>query len=271
VFTDCLRDLGSLTSLPFVFHEHGHYCLFYERLLTVMPMHTRVEAITSPDLFTWSRPVTVFKPSLAWHRAGSWHGTVGNPCVVAASDGYRLYYSAGLTFLKDCKFYEPKYIGMAHSRSLLGTYEPQLQPLLTPSADDPYANLGAGAMKVVKTEDGYIGFQNGIYWDETCNHSRSAIRLLASVDGIHWSPLQQDPIVRPGEGWKLSHVYALDVRQVEGVWVMYFNARDGWLLGRERIGRAVEAPVSDALCTEAGLGRRQPNSLIIEGYPQAVT
>ena len=134
-------------------------------------------------------------------------------------------------------------MGVAYSQSLLGVYEPQLQPILAPSTDDAYANLGAGAIKVMKTEDGYIGFQNGIYWDKTCNHSRSAIRMLAAADGIDWSPLQPYPIINPDRGWKHSHVYALDIRQVEGLWVMYFNARDGWLFGRERIGRAVGVPV----------------------------
>jgi hypothetical protein len=31
----------------------------------------------------------------------------------------------------------------------------------------------------------------------------------------------------------------MDVRPVQDNWLMYFNARDGWVLGRERIGRAM--------------------------------
>ena len=33
-------------------------------------------------------------------------------------------------------------------------------------------------------------------------------------------------------------VYALDVRRVGDQYWMYFNARDGWFLGKERIGLA---------------------------------
>ncbi len=111
--------------------------------------------------------------------------------------------------------------------------------LLAPAADEPYANLGAGSLKVIDAGDGYVGFQNGIYWDAASNHSRSAIRVLSSPDGERWRVRGPDPIIRPGRGWKRSHVYAMDVRRVGETWLMYFNARDGWFVGRERIGRAV--------------------------------
>lgn len=36
-----------------------------------------------------------------------------------------------------------------------------------------------------------------------------------------------------------AFVYALDVRRAGGRFHLYFNARDGWLTGRENIGLAL--------------------------------
>lgn len=236
---------------PYLFCAPEAYCLFYERLLSVVPLHTRIEMMTSTDLSRWSRPVSVLEPALAWQGEGGWRGTVGNPCLIAEAGGYRLFFSAGLVFLPDCKFFEPKYIGTAFSPRLTGPYEPLPEPILAPSPADEYGNLGAGALKVVRASDGYLGFQNGIYWDDASGHSRSAIRLLTSADGLSWRPVPRVPILRPGQGWKRSHIYALDVRLVAGAWWVYFNARDGWVLGRERIGRAVGVQAGPAAISRA--------------------
>jgi len=64
---------------------------------------------------------------------------------------------------------------------------------------------------------------------------------LRSEDGLAWIPARAEPLVAPGSGWKGSHVYACDCRfrETDGMWYLYFNARDAWRLseGRERIGR----------------------------------
>ena len=111
---------------------------------------------------------------------------------------------------------------------------------LSPEPGARWANLGAGAMKVLKADDGYVAFQNGIYWDAERGRSGSAILLLGSDDGTTWRSLADEPLLTPsGDGWMRSHVYALDVRRTgEGRFHLYFNARDGWhwTSGRERIG-----------------------------------
>jgi hypothetical protein len=224
---------------PFLYQDAQKYYLFYERILqscfSLYP--SRIEVRVSTDLRNWSDPLVVLEPTLAWHREGNWSGAVGNPCVVIEKDKYRLYYSAGLVYLKDCAFYEPKYIGCASSKSLTGPYTSLPDPLLFPEPEDLYANLGAGAIKVLQGSDGFIGFQNGIYWDRVRNHSASAIRLLKSSDGINWD-VTGAPILKPETGWKKSHIYALDVRLTESGWRLFFNARSGWLFGRECIGLA---------------------------------
>jgi predicted GH43/DUF377 family glycosyl hydrolase len=235
-----LKGVVSRNSLrAFLFVSHSTYYLFYERFLRLFPFPylSRIEARTSRDLCTWSKPSVVLEPSLAWHREGC-RGAVSNPCVVEEEGAFRLYYSAGLVYLRDCRFSEPKYIGTARSPDLLGPYEPAHWPALQPSAGDPYANMGAGAVKVIKAEGGYLGFQNGIYWDAGTAHTRSAIRLVTSQDGLHWEVPERAPLIGPEPGWKKAFVYALDVRKVEDELYLYFNARDGWLLGKERVGLA---------------------------------
>ena len=224
----------------YLYVSDSTYYLFYERFLKLFPFpyRSRIEARSSRDLFSWSEPAVVLEPTLPWHREGC-RGAVSNPCLVEEEGGFRLYYSAGLVFLKDCRFSEPKYIGVARSRHPMGEYRAAPEPCLQPSATDPYANMGAGAIKVLRAKNGYAGFQNGIFWDGELAHTGSAIRIVVSSDGLEWSIPERDPILAPEPGWKKSFVYALDVRKVGDRFYLYFNARDGWLLGRERVGLAL--------------------------------
>lgn len=113
--------------------------------------------------------------------------------------------------------------------------------------DDPMpGTLGAGSIKVLPMEDGCIGLQNKIYRDPagaSGQGSRSAIFILRSDDGIAWRPARPEPLLAPTPGWTRSHVYACDCRyrEADGLWYLYFNARDGWKIkdGVERIGRIV--------------------------------
>jgi hypothetical protein len=95
---------------------------------------------------------------------------------------------------------------------------------------------------VLAAADGWLGLQNGIYLDGD-GRSRSAVRLLTSADGLHFT-VRGAPFLRPGAGWKRSHVYAVDARAVDGTVHLYFNARDDWhwTRGREAIGLAVASP-----------------------------
>lgn len=229
---------------PHLLVDRGRYHLAYEKVRLPVPWGTwtsHIEIRSSSDLYTWSDPRTLLRPCLPWHRRDS-SEAVGNPCLVKVGERWRLYYSAGLVRLEDCGFDEPAHIGVAESASLDGPFVPLQQPLLSPSDADPFANLGAGAIKVLPLADGFAGFQNGIYRDNQ-GRSRSAIRLLGSTDGLAWTPRSDGPILAPDRGWKSSHVYACDVRWVEGKALLYFNARDGWhwTRGREAIGLAVGA------------------------------
>lgn len=223
---------------PFLFKENGLFYLFYEKVTSFFPFHSRIEVMISEDLYRWGNSTIVLSPSLPWHGR-----TCGNPCIVKDDKKYMLYYSAGLVYLNDCKFSEPKYIGIAISKNILGPYNLFKEPIILPDKNDLYGNYGAGAIKVIKSKNGFVGFQNGIYIGED-KHTHSAIRIILSKDGYSWYSFDKEPILKPDKGWKKAFVYALDVRKVNNKLWLYFNARDGWLIGRERIGLCVGTEIN---------------------------
>ncbi len=216
---------------PFLYMENNTYYLFYEKFISFFPQHSRIEVRQSKDLQKLSDAKIVLSPHLSWHRR-----TCGNPCLIKCANEYRLYYSAALVFLSDCKFSEPEFIGVATSKNILGPYISRHDPIFSPDRGDPFRNHGAGSIKVVQTKLGFAGFQNGIY---VCRkkHTHSAIRLLNSTDGVAWTGFDREPFLKPeGKGWKKAFVYACDVRQFGDKIYLYYNARNGWLWGKECIG-----------------------------------
>jgi hypothetical protein len=215
------------------------------------PWNSTIGVARSVDLKSWSRREKLLGPDQPWMGDPSLGDSVSNPCLVeepkaaslgkSVSDiGWRLYYSASLSWIPDCGFCEPRYITCARGPSPTGPFAPEPAPIIDPATDPMQGVLGAGSMKAIAMDDGWIGLQNKIYRDSGGN-SRSAIFILRSEDGFAWSPARADPLIAPGSGWNSSHVYACDCRfrEKEGLWYLYFNARDGWKLseGRERIGR----------------------------------
>lgn len=240
---------------PFVRRVNDLFLLFYEKYrpfampLQILPgrrrWHSSIEQRASSDLKSWSRPRTVLRATQEWMRDSRNGESISNPCFLKIGNSYRLYFSASLSFIEDCGFCEPRYIGSAESRTVDGQYIVTEPLLIDPANDTLPGVVGAGSLKVIAMEDGYVGLQNKIYRDAD-NRSRSAIFLLHSSDGLSWTPTSDKALVGPGEGWRKSHVYACDCRQneVDGLWYLYFNARDGWKIseGRERIGRMIGSP-----------------------------
>ncbi len=222
---------------PFIHREGNLYYLFYEVFSPIRGSY--IAARTSSDLTAWSDEKLILSPLFQWEK--SIISTNSNPCVVRQQGGYRLYYSAALVWLKDCYFPEPKYIAVAESDGILGPYRKMPEPIIEPSKDCGWRNLGAGAIKVLPREENgpWIGFNNGISTDDE-GRSRSEIRILESSDGLSWTDCLGQAILKPeGNGWKKALVYAMDVRRRGNEWLLYYNARDGWFRGKERIGLAV--------------------------------
>ncbi len=196
----------------------------------------------SRDLRSWGPPRTLVEPTLPWHRDERLGDAVGNPCLVRDGERWLLYYSASLSFVPDCGFDEPRFIGRAVSASPDGPFAVDPAPVIDPADDPRPGALGAGSMKVIRVDDGFVALQNRICRD-AAGTSRSALYLLGSVDGVRWWSAATRPILAPDAGWRRSHVYACDARfrAADSRWYLYYNARDGWYKtkGKERIGRLV--------------------------------
>ncbi|MBU1671251.1 MAG: family 43 glycosylhydrolase [Actinobacteria bacterium] len=221
----------------FVYKEDGRFYLYYERF-TIPQFRSHIELRESDDLWSWTEPEVVLVPDLPFE--GRLSQNVGNPCLVKMGDGYILYYSAGIVFLRDLGFCEPRYVAVATSEGPRGPFNKEGRPMIAPESSDPYLNRGAGAIKVIEDPAGgrWLGFNNGIYRDAD-GRSRSAILLLTSKNGLEWKRLYSEPIVAPGgDVWKKALVYQLDVHRVGDEMWMYYNARSGWRFGTERIGLA---------------------------------
>lgn len=222
----------------------GRFHLYYQRFHRLWQASVMVYR-SSDDLESWSSAETVLRPELTWEGAN-----VSNACVLPAPEdtpsakgGLWMYYSADLVYLKDMGFSEPKWISRAWAPGPEGPWRKLGEPILGPEPGHRFRAGGAGAMKVYTgLLDGHLaGFQNGIYRDEG-GRSASAILLLRSPDGLVWEEHPANPIIAPSGGeprWRRAHVYQMDVKRVgEALW-MYYNARDGWMIGVERIGLAV--------------------------------
>ncbi len=221
---------------PFILRDGGVYHLFYERFLNANT--SQIEQVSSTDLATWSTPTTVITADQPWEKEGM--ATVGNPFVELRDGTYWLYYSATTVYLADAGFNEPRYVGLARSTSLAGPWKKEAQPILRPDAAEPFRNHGAGSFKMLDGgwTDRRIGLENGIYLDAQ-GHSRSAILVLQSADGLTWRPACDAPIIVPhGEAWEKALIYAFDTARVGNELRLYFNARDEWKDGAERIGMA---------------------------------
>lgn len=237
---------------PFVRAFPDGYRLYYERTrplalpLQILPWrprwNSRIEVRLSRNLAVWGPARTLVEPLLPWQRDERLGRSVGNPCLVRDGGRWLLYFSASLAFVTDCGFDEPKYIGMAAADSPDGPFTVAPSPVIDPAADPLPGVLGAGSMKVVRVDDGFVALQNKIYRD-AAGSSRSALFLLRSADGTRWTVARPEPLLAPDAGWRASHVYACDARfrASDARWYLYYNARDDWhkWRGRERIGRLV--------------------------------
>lgn len=235
----------SMVDLPFktgsirpnVFKEGKVYHLLFEKFSRVIaPQASTIQMSDSTDLVTWSEPVTLLEPTLPWEMETQ--STVGNPFVLARDGEYWLYYSAAGVTLADAGYTEPKYIGLARAKDLRGPYTKRAQPILVPDAKVAWRNLGAGAMKLLadKYSNRWVAMENGIYTD-SAGASHSAIQVLESDDGVTWTESCPTPPLAPtGAGWKKAFVYASCTVRRSGELRVYYNGRDGWADGIERIG-----------------------------------
>ncbi len=227
----------------------GKYYLFYERtrplffnalnVVNAVRWKSEIYVVESNDLLNWSLPRPVITNTRDYENSERGM-SISNPFLLQENGVNRLYYSCGLTYIKDCGFCEPTHISYAESKRVDSGYISAEKPLISPDKNDPYLNLCSGCLKVYKLNDGYIGIQNGIY--EKDGKSHSAIILLTSADGLkfEFSKVLVEPAVIDGNEWMKQFVYASHLVKHSNILRLYFNARDtaNPVLGRECIGYA---------------------------------
>ncbi len=224
----------------------GRYYLYYERtrpvLLNALSMvgvkwYSEIYCTNSDNLFEWSEPKRVIRHTRDYEKCDL--GTaISNPFLIEENGKYRLYYSCGQTFIKDCGFSEPTHISFAESEFPDKAFVSRSEPIISPDKSSKYLNLCSGCIKVYKLKDCYIGLQNGIF--EENGKSHSAIMLLGSSDGVNFNFVK--PLVVPDERhkWMAQFVYACCLTYYDGRLRIYFNARNtaDIIRGRESIGFA---------------------------------
>ena len=231
---------------PNINYIDGKYYLFYEKTRNVIAnlfslfgvkWKSEIFCTTSTDLKIWCEPFSVIKKTRP-HEEDE-HGTaISNPFLINIAEKYRLYYSCGQTFIKDCGFCEPTHISFAESDSVDSGYISRETPIISPDKNVEYLNLCSGCLKVYKLKDCYIGLQNGLF--EKDGKSHSAIMLLKSDDGINFEFVK--PFLVPqkcgNSNWMAQYVYACCLTSYNNKISVYFNARNvsNNLLGRESIG-----------------------------------
>lgn len=230
----------------------GKYYLYYEHTMSLIPKllatvglikwRSDIAICVSEDLISWSRSKTVVAHDRDY-QSSKLGVSISNPFLIQLDGEYRLYYSAGLSFLDDCGFSEPTHISYASSRRPDGGFVSLENPIMSPNPKDPYLNSGCGCIKVYRLQDAYIALLNGIYVDEL-GVSRSAIMLFKSEDGNSFKYVKH--LIKPqrtagGGDWMAQYVYACNLKLYGGKAYIFFNARNRAEVtkGVEHIGAAV--------------------------------
>ena len=152
------------------------YILYFEKtrnllanglnLINLAKWHSEIYACTSEDLVHWGKPQPVIVDACGYENSERGK-SISNPFMLRMGDKYRLYYSCGLTFIKDCGFCEPTYVSYAESNSPIEGFTSAEKPIISPNVNNEYLNLCSGCLKVYALKDGYIGIQNGIFEKES--------------------------------------------------------------------------------------------------------
>ena len=231
---------------PNINYIDGKYYLFYERtrpiifnLLSLVgaKWESEIYCVESTDLKEWSKPYLVIGKTREYEEYKKGFA-ISNPFLINIDNNYRMYYSCGQTFIKDCGFCEPTHISFAESKDITKGYISRKKPIISPDKNIQYLNLCSGCLKVYKLKDCYIGLQNGLFEENGISHS--AIMLLKSDDGVNFQFVKPFlvPQIQGNSKWMAQYVYACCLTYYKGKLRLYFNARNvsNNLTGRESIG-----------------------------------
>lgn len=231
---------------PNINYINDKYYLFFERTRPVIfnllslvgaKWKSEIYCVESTDLKNWSESYQVISKTRDYEEYNNGFA-ISNPFLLNVDGKYRMYYSCGQTFIKDCGFCEPTHISFAESDSVTNGYISRETPIISPDKNIEYLNLCSGCLKVYKLNDCYIGLQNGLFEKNGISHS--AIMLLKSQDGVNFKFIKPFlvPQLQGDSKWMAQYVYACCLTYHENKLRLYFNARNvsNNLTGRECIG-----------------------------------
>lgn len=163
----------------------------------------------------------------ALHPIEAYEGnSVMNPCVLwdARKSIYKMWYSAG-------EDYEPDVICYAESSDGM-LWQRYREPVMRPDKKYKYAQYKLGGCDVKYLNGKYVMFYIGYQ-----NLDVARICNAESIDGIHWMPSVDNPIIAPTYGsWDADAVYKPSVVSEGETFLLWYNGRHK---RREYIGLAL--------------------------------
>ncbi len=225
---------------PFIFHSKGVWYLIYEKHdsspsslsfkefrenRTVKVTSSRIEICSTTDMEFFSKPTVLLESSdIPFAKTELKMPRLSRPQMFYDEEnGYRLYFGASHVEMCDTKQKATLYFAMAHSDNLLGPYKIENDaPLFGPDADNEYANLAVGGIRVIPVKDGYVGFECAFGWDPDNNRSISNLIQIESRDGISWTQSKRKPLISlPEDGWASRYITSCDVQYMEDDYCYY--------------------------------------------------
>ena len=137
---------------PNINYIDGKYYLFFERTRPVIfnllslvgaKWKSEIYCVESENLTEWSEPYLVIGKTRDYEEYNNGFA-ISNPFLMNIDGKYRMYYSCGQTFIKDCGFCEPTHISFAESESITNGYISRGKPIISPDKNIEYLNLCSG-------------------------------------------------------------------------------------------------------------------------------
>lgn len=234
---------------PSIYKEKNVYYLIYEghdydyqnkKRLNLRKTVSRIYMRTSGDLKLWSKEQVILSASDIPYASDYSVPRLAHPQIVSWCGRYRLYFTASEVRMYDTGQKASACLSYAESDFINEGYSIRKQPVMKMDPDSRYSNLALGSFSFVVCSDGLAAFQTAFFFDEKKRQSQSAILLLTSPDGEHFT-LSRELMRNPQEGWasRCFTSCCVSYRAQEKTWYCYYSAngnRGRFLPVREKLG-----------------------------------
>ncbi|MCH3917482.1 MAG: hypothetical protein LKE40_08475 [Spirochaetia bacterium] len=215
---------------PFLFNKSGIWYLLYEKHDATPSnfnwkklrsrkawgeRNSRIEMRSTKDFIVFSEPITLLSSKdVPFAKDMLDDPRLSRPQLFFDEQhGFSLFFGASHLTMEDTHQKASLYFALARASRLEGPYTLQGSgPLLGPDPDDPYRNMAVGSIKVVPSQEGYVGFECAFGWDKHQSRTVSSLIQIESTDGLSWHRSDRKPLfVTPKEGWASRYITGCDV------------------------------------------------------------